>query len=135
MTGTLSLRRRDDGAIPRGFTLLEVLISLAIIAIVLITCLRAQNQSIRLYHLSRDMTVATILARQKMGEIELAEFPELGGEEGDFEDKFPGFTWQKTVSMTPFEEARRVDLSVIWKEGIRERRVDVIAYITNTKME
>ena len=63
MTGTLSLRRRDDGAIPRGFTLLEVLISLAIIAIVLITCLRAQNQSIRLYHLSRDMTVATILAR------------------------------------------------------------------------
>jgi general secretion pathway protein I len=135
MTATSTLRRRDDGATSRGFTLLEVLISLAIIAIVLITCLRAQNQSIRLYHLSRDMTVATILARQKMGEIELAGFPELGGEEGDFEDQFPGFTWQKTVSMTPFEEARKVDLSVIWKEGIRERRVDVIAYITNTKME
>ena len=139
MTGTWSLRRRDDGAIPRGFTLLEVLISLLIIAIVLITCLRAQNQSIRLYHLSRDMTIATILARQKMGEIELAvklgEFPELGEDEGDFEDTFPGFSWQKSVSTTPFEEARRVALSIIWKEGIRERRVDVIAYITNTKVE
>ena len=135
MTGTLTLRRRGEATIPKGFTLLEVLISLAIIAIVLITCLRAQNQCIRLYHLSRDMTVATILARQKMGEIELAGFPELGGEEGNFEDNFPGFTWQKTVSMTPFEEARRVNLSVIWKEGIRERRVDLTAYITNTKVE
>ncbi len=114
---------------------MEVLVSLAIIAIVLITCLRAQNQSIRLYHLSRDMTVATILARQKMGEIELTEFPELGEEEGDFEDKFPGFTWKQRVSMTPFEEARRIDLSVIWKEGTRERTVDMIAYITNTKVE
>ncbi len=135
MTGTWSLRRKNDGAIPRGFTLLEVLISLAIIAIVLITCLRAQNQSIRLYHLSRDMTIATILARQKMGEIELAGFPELGEDEGDFEDTFPGFSWQRSVSTTPFEEARRVALSIMWKEGIRERRVDVIAYITNTKVE
>ncbi len=139
MTATSTLRRRDDGATSRGFTLVEVLVSLAIIAIVLITCLRAQNQSIRLYHLSRDMTVATILARQKMLEIELAvklgEFPELGEDEGDFEDTFPGFSWQKSVSTTPFEEARRIDLSVIWKEGTRERSVDVIAYITNTKVE
>ncbi len=135
MIDTWSLRRKNDGAIPRGFTLLEVLISLAIIAIVLITCLRAQNQSIRLYHLSRDMTTATILARQKMGEIELAGFPELGEDEGDFEDKFPGFSWQRSVSVTPFEEARRVALSIMWKEGIRERRIDVIAYITNTKVE
>jgi len=114
---------------------LEVLISLSIIAIVLIACLRAQNQSIRLYHLSRDLTTATILARQKMGEIELEGFPELGEDEGDFEDKFPGFTWKKAVSMTPFEEARRVDLSIIWKEGNREKTVDVVAYITNTKTE
>lgn len=135
MTGTLSLRKRDERAISRGFTLLEVLISLAIVAIVLITCLRAQNQSIRLYQLSRDLTIATILARQKMGEIELAGFPELEEEEGDFEDAFPEFTWRQRVSETPFEEARRVDLSIIWKEGTRERSVDLIAYITNTKME
>ncbi len=135
MTGTWSLRRRSKGSGPEGFTLLEVLISLLIIAIVLITCLRAQNQSIRLYTLSRDMTVATILARQKMGEIEAMGFPELGEEEGDFEEQFPGFTWKKAVSVTPFEEARRVDLSIVWKDGIRERRVDVVSYITNTKIE
>ncbi|MCK5552714.1 MAG: prepilin-type N-terminal cleavage/methylation domain-containing protein, partial [Deltaproteobacteria bacterium] len=34
------MRRRDDVATSRGFTLVEVLVSLAIIAIVLITCLR-----------------------------------------------------------------------------------------------
>ena len=135
MTGTWSFRRRSKGCCPGGFTLLEVLISLAIISIVLITCLRAQNQSIQVYNLSRDMTVATILARQKIGEIEAAGFPELGEDEGDFEEQFPGFTWKKAVSMTPFEEARRVDLSIIWKDGIRERRVDVVSYITNTKIE
>ncbi len=135
MTGTWNLRRRSKGSGPEGFTLLEVLISLLIIAIVLISCLRAQNQSIRLYTLSRDMTVATILARQKMGEIEAMGFPELGEEEGDFEEQFPGFTWKKAVSMTPFEEARRVDLSIVWQDGIRERKVDVVSYITNTKIE
>lgn len=106
-----------------------------IIAIVLITCLRAQNQSIRLYTLSRDMTIATILARQKMGEIEAEGFPELGEDEGDFEERFPGFTWKKAVSSTPFDEARRVDLSIAWKDGTLERRVEVISYITNTKIE
>jgi general secretion pathway protein I len=135
MTGTWILRKDGEEKCPRGFTLLEVLISLSIIAVVLLACLRAQNQSIRLYHLSRDMTTATILARQKMGEIELEGFPAVGEDEGDFEDEFPGFTWKKTVAMTPFEGARRVDLSIIWKEGFRERRVNVIAYITNTKVE
>jgi type II secretion system protein I len=135
MTGTWSFRSRGKGSAPRGFTLLEVLISLLIVAIVLITCLRAQNQSIRLYTLSRDMTVATILARQKMGEIEAAGFPELEEDEGNFEEQFPEFSWKKAVSETSFEEARRVDLSIVWKDGIRERRVDVITYITNTKME
>ncbi len=135
MTGTWSLRRRGEGSGPRGFTLLEVLISLAIIATVLVTCFRAQNGSIRVYNLSRDMTVATILARQKMGEIEAAGFPELGEEQGDFDERFPGFTWKEVVSETPFVEARRVDLSIVWKDGIRERRVDVVAYITNTKVE
>ena len=132
MTGTWSFRRGNEGKGGQGFTLLEVLIALAIIAIVLITCVRAQNQSIRLHQLSRDMTIATILARQKMGEIEVVGFPELGEDDGDFGDAFPGFTWKTTVSMTPFEEARRIDLSVVWKEGTRERRVDVIAYITKT---
>lgn len=135
MTDTWSLWRRNEQKGPRGFTILEVLIALAIIAIVLITCVRAQNQNIRLHQLSRDITIATILARQKMGEIELAGFPELGENEGDFEDTFPRFTWKTTVSMTPFEEARRIDLSVLWKEGTWERRVDVIAYITNTATE
>ncbi len=59
----------------------------------------------------------------------------MGEEEGDFEDEFPGFSWQKSVSTTPFKEARRVGLSIIWKEGFRERRIDLIAYITNTKVE
>ena len=104
-----------------------------IVAIVLITCLRAQNQSIRLYSLSRDMTVATILARQKMGEIEAAGFPELEEDQGDFEEQFSGFSWKKAVSETSFEEARRVDLSIVWKDGIKERRIDVVTYITNTK--
>jgi type II secretion system protein I len=135
MTGTWSSRSRGGKCSSRGFTLLEVLISLLIVAIVLITCVRAQNQSIRLYNLSRDMTVATILARQKMGEIETAGFPDLEEEEGDFEEQFAGFTWKKAVSETSFEEARRVDLSIVWKDGIKERRVDVVTYITNMKME
>ena len=47
----------------------------------------------------------TLLARALMTEIEVAPFPDLGLETGDFEDRYPGefpsLRWEREISAAP----------------------------------
>ncbi|MEM6734211.1 MAG: prepilin-type N-terminal cleavage/methylation domain-containing protein, partial [Myxococcota bacterium] len=60
----------------RGFTLLEVMIALLILAVSLAVLLQAQAGSLANSSRARDMTVATLLARSKMIDIEQVVFDE-----------------------------------------------------------
>lgn len=76
----------------RGFTLLEVVVALAILAISLVVLLEAQVSSLNNAGRARDLTIASILARSKMIDIEQKLFDEgfiLGDqtEDGDFSDE------------------------------------------------
>ncbi len=82
-----------------GFTLLEVMMAVAILAISLTAIFASQGGAIKVAHRARKVTVASTLARCKMGEIEetiLEEgFPavELADEDGCCEDaEIEGFT-------------------------------------------
>ncbi len=81
-----------------GFTLLEVMVAVAIIAISFVSLLGSQSQSISLAAISRFETTASMLARQKLAELQTESFAELGSGEGDFEKDFAGFHWQAEVS-------------------------------------
>ena len=81
-----------------GFTLLEVMAAVAIIAIALVPLLRSQTQSIRAAGMSQNLTMATLLARILMTDIETEAFPEVGELSGDFEDfGFPQFSYSVEV--------------------------------------
>ncbi|HEX9022630.1 MAG TPA: prepilin-type N-terminal cleavage/methylation domain-containing protein [Geobacteraceae bacterium] len=54
----------------RGFTLLEVMVALAIMASVIITVLGAVNFQLGIIANERDSTAFTLLARAKMAELE-----------------------------------------------------------------
>ena len=76
----------------RGFTLLEVMIALAILGMSLTVLLQAQASSLSKAGRSRDLTVATILARSKMIDIEKHLFHDgfqtsTEEEDGDFHDE------------------------------------------------
>lgn len=77
----------------RGFTLLEVMVALGIAAIVLVSIYRLQAQSINMERIAHFYTVAPLLAEQLVAEIELQapDYPQT--ETGDFEDDYPGYTW------------------------------------------
>lgn len=81
-----------------GFTLLEVMVAVAILAIALVTLIGSQSQSVSLAALSRFDTTASLLARQKMTELTLAGFDGLADGEGDFGAEFPGYHWQAVVT-------------------------------------
>jgi general secretion pathway protein I len=58
------LKRRDQ-----GFTLLEVMVAMAIIAIAMTAVLNSQSQSISLASEAKFSTTATLLAQMKIAEM------------------------------------------------------------------
>jgi type II secretion system protein I len=127
-----------------GLTLLEVLIALVIISTALVGLVSLENQDIRAITSSRRMTVAAMLARNMMAQIELAGFPEdLEEEEGEFQEEeddgglqanYVGFRWKKSIEAVQFGEitldnARRVTVTILWNEGKTERQLDVVTYL------
>jgi general secretion pathway protein I len=105
-----------------GFTLLEVMIAVAIIAIALMAVLGSQTQGLSLAGESRFNRTAALLAQGKMAEIEaVKDRRDLNSDSGDFGDEFPGYTWQLSVHEVLFDGAemisdrlKQIDLEVSW---------------------
>jgi general secretion pathway protein I len=81
----------------RGFTLLEVLVALAILGIAVVASIQGFAQGLRLLKLSGDHQEATLIADQKMREVVV---PVEGREEG-VETRFQ---WIRTVARLPTPE-------------------------------
>jgi len=102
-----------------GFTLLEVMVAISIIAIALVSIYRLQTQSIDMLNDIKFYTTAPLLAQSKMAEIEILSLDELSDDSGNFGDDFPGFNWQVAVNDvesetldTFAENLKRIDLTV-----------------------
>ncbi len=80
----------------KGFTLLEVLLATVILAGGLLIVLQAINRSIRGVALSRQYTIASLLAQQKLAELE-AGLLSAGETEGDFGEEYPDYLWEISV--------------------------------------
>ena len=109
-----------------GFTLLEVMIALAIIAIALVAALGSQSQSVSLANEAKFTTTVTLLAQGKMAELEAMDAKDLISDGGDFGEDFPGYRWESVITdlaMEGFEEAsqhvKRIGLTVSWGEDDR----------------
>ena len=104
-----------------GFTLLEVMVAMAIIAIALTAVLGSQSQGVSLASEAKFNTTAPLLAQSKIAEIEVAEADDLSGNSGDFGEDFPGYTWEFSVEDIVFEKPenvsdllKQIDLKVSW---------------------
>jgi len=82
----------------RGFTLLEVMIAVAIIAIAVVTLLGAQSQSVSIASSAKFDAMASMLAQWKMSDLLLQNYGELSDDEGNFGEDYPQFSWKLTVT-------------------------------------
>ncbi len=109
-----------------GFTLLEVLIAVAILGASLAVLLGSVNNNLILASQSKNLVIASALAQRKLSEVELDGFPEEGEQEGEFTEA-TGFRWY--MSVTPLglpgldTEIRVVRLLITWDEGKRDFEV------------
>jgi len=80
-----------------GFTLLEVLIAIAILGVSMVVILQSQLLSVSLVDRTLKDTKAVLLAERRMAEIEAGENYVAGEDAGEFED-FPGYSWSTTAN-------------------------------------
>ena len=113
----------------RGFTLLEVMFAVGILAVSFVVLIGLRNTDIAITLEVKHMTAATLLAQKKMVELEAEGFPPLGIVSGEFNEPYDFYTWTQTVNSTPFDFAREVRIDVAWKDGEQERSLDLVTFL------
>jgi len=91
-----------------GFTLLEVMIAMAILAIALTSLFGSQTTSVALAAETRFNIQAPLLARMQLARFQSKE--DIVSDSGDFDDEFPGFKWELQVEDAVFQESEIASL-------------------------
>ena len=117
-----------------GFTLMEVVVALAVLGVGLIVIIELFSGGLRVGRVSGEYTRAVGYARVKMEDIALAREIKEGMEEGEFDknyrwrlevmrvDLLPG---EQPVDITLPVDLYQIKLQVIWKSGSQERAAAV----------
>ena len=108
---------------PAGFTLLEVMVAMAIMAIVLVSVYRMHSQTLSMNAANRFYTQAPMLAQSKLAELEAGSSEIIAGDSGDFGEKFPGYTWNVSVAEISIEALGEVSNDL--------KQIDLIVSLNN----
>jgi prepilin-type N-terminal cleavage/methylation domain-containing protein len=96
----------------RGFTLLEVMVSLAILATAFTAVLKLHSDSMEMVISSQAHTRGADLAQYKMIEIEIAGLKNLPFMSGEFGEFAPGYSWNINIEPTSIKLWTKVTVTV-----------------------
>ena len=117
-----------------GFTLIEILVALAIVAVALAAGMRALAQSADSASTLKARTVALWVAQNRLAMAQLAEpWPSLGSAAGDAEQAGSRFVWRETVSGTPNPAFRKIEITVAEPQAPDYALARLVGYIGNAR--
>ena len=108
-----------------GFTLLEVMVAVSLMAVVLVAVMNLYMQTVTLTNTAKFYSVAPQLAQKALTDVEMTQLDSRKeGFSGDFGASFPGYHWAVSVDSTAieffetaFENLKKIDVTVTFNEN------------------
>jgi general secretion pathway protein I len=111
----------------RGFTLIEVLAALVIVALGMMGVIQAVSQTVSNGSYLRERTLAHWIAMNRLTEARIAgEIPEIDESSGEVEYAGVRWRWSMDVQQTPVESLRRIDVSVRRADADEDSRLATV---------
>jgi len=120
-----------------GFTLIEVIISIALLGMGLMLIIELFSGGLRLGRISQEYTRATQYARAKMEELSLKPPKGEGVEEGVFDSTYHWKIETKKIELLPVAKETdfkppsdlvHIKLEVFWKSGLKDKSIQIESY-------
>jgi len=128
-----------DTGVKGGFTLIEVVVAIAILGIALTVIIELFAGGLRLARTSKEYTKAVNYVNTKMEEINSQKILEEGMTEGEFDETFHWRVTMNKVNMLAVErpwevkvpiQLFKIKVDVVWKSGPKERSTGIETYRT-----
>jgi len=124
---------------PGGFTLIEVMVAMAIIAMIMVSLFRMQSSTIDLAGADEFQTTAMFLAKSQLAIIERSLGDGFEQDRGTFGPEFRGYEWECEVRDVGFTLAsmlsdndsgqlKKIDLTIEKHTGDRFYHVETFRY-------
>lgn len=131
--------KAERGAAPRrrcgrGFTLIEVLVALVVVAVALFAVVKATAEQLANASRLREVTFAQWVARNKLTEMQVEGVWTTGRQDSRVE--FAGRTWpvQVAIEDTPNDRIRRVEVSVADPENADDNQAVLTGFLVHPEL-
>lgn len=119
-----------------GFTLVEILVSLAILSTILGALVQSAGVAASNAGKLRDRAVAEWVASNRMAELQLSpSFPETGSKSGDEEMFGHKWFWKTIVQKVEDDDLRRVDVQVRRSEDAKNPLVTIAGFVNHPRLK
>jgi general secretion pathway protein I len=112
-----------------GFTLMEVLAAMTLLALVLPAAMKGVSIAVTLASDSIGKITAAELAENRLAEALLLEEWKNGSGRGDFGDDYPNYRWTLETSDWSQTGLKQIDLSVTWMQRGYEKEFSLSTLI------
>ncbi len=113
-----------------GFTLLEVLVALAVIAVAMGAIIGGAGASVGNAVYLKERTLGHWVAMNKVAEFQLdRNWPGVGVRKGDYEMANHEWHWEAEISDTEDADVRRIDLEVFTDSRSGSAVARIVAYL------
>ena len=117
------LRAHGCAGVLGGFTFIELLATVVLIAIIMPVAMQCIALCTRLGGQSRRQIEGASLARTKLTELTASRDWQTGAKGGEFGSDWLGYRWTAEVSSWTDSTLRQLDVTVLWESQGRQRSV------------
>ena len=113
----------------RGFTLVEVLATLVLVAVILPVAMRGVSLCLAVVGDARHKVEAATLAEAKLAELVATDGWQDADLSGDFGDDWPDYAWSADVTERDETAVRQLDLRVAWHARGADRSINLTTLV------